>query len=97
MTALSPLPPHSHDRHRMLDDFRKPVRVLRPVTGGWSSHSASVSPSLSTGTPATGNILKGVRPADLPVQQSNKFEHDSLTRDRPCLVSRSRPNVMPSC
>jgi hypothetical protein len=35
---------------------------LRPVTGGRSSHSASVSLSLSTGSPATGNILKGARP-----------------------------------
>jgi hypothetical protein len=42
---------------------------LRPVTGGRSSHSASVSSSSSTGSLATGNILKGARPADLAVQQ----------------------------
>jgi hypothetical protein len=28
VTTLFPLPPYSHDRHRVLDDFRKPVRRL---------------------------------------------------------------------
>ena len=48
---------------------KSPSVVLRPVTGGRSSHSVSVSSSLSTGSLATDNILKGAKPADLPVRQ----------------------------
>jgi hypothetical protein len=49
---------------------RSPFAVLTPVTGGRSSHSVSISSSLSTGAPAaTDNILKGAKPADLPVRQ----------------------------
>jgi hypothetical protein len=48
---------------------RSPFAVLTPVTGGRSSHSVSISSSLSTGSLATDNILKGAKPADLPVRQ----------------------------
>jgi hypothetical protein len=57
----------SHDRHRILDDFQKPV--CRIETRRRRPYSASVSSSLSTGSLATGNILKGAKPADLPVRQ----------------------------
>jgi hypothetical protein len=48
---------------------RSPSVVLRPVTGRRSSHSVSVSSSLSAGSLATDNILKGAKPADLPLRQ----------------------------
>jgi hypothetical protein len=52
---------------------RCPPIILRLVTGGRSSHSASVSSSLSTGSLATGNILKGAGPVDLPVIVSTEL------------------------
>jgi len=53
---------------------RSPSVVLRPVTGGRSSHSVSVSSSLSTGSLATDNLLKGTKPGDLPVQLPTEFK-----------------------
>ena len=60
--------------------------------GGLTSYGSDYSAVMDLTGNYVARVLKGEKPADLPVQQATHFEHGSQSRDR----EGARPEISPS-